>query len=211
MSAQSPTTLSNSATNVDEPVNRQSRTVRLQSDQLFHLLANRRRRGVLYYLKEHEETVSMRELAEQIAAWEHGTTVQLLGSGERQRVYISLYQNHLPKLDDNGVIEYDQSRGTIARTDVADQFDPYIQHPPYAEETDEQPKETERPRMNRSSLVRVASLCGVGLGVLTTGWLGVVSTSILLVLTWVVICIAAAVDMAGSAGDRLQDAIVFDE
>ncbi|MCO8247082.1 MULTISPECIES: hypothetical protein [unclassified Haladaptatus] len=68
----------------------------------------------------------MRDLAEQVAAWENETTVQALTSDERQRVYIPLYQSHLPKLDEEGIIEYNQSRGTIERTELADQLDRYL-------------------------------------------------------------------------------------
>ncbi|ODR81794.1 hypothetical protein BG842_01550 [Haladaptatus sp. W1] len=76
----------------------------------------------------------MRDLAEQVAAWENDTTVQALTSDERQRVYIPLYQSHLPKLDEEGIIDYDQSRGTVKRTKLADQLDRYLSVE--AEETD---------------------------------------------------------------------------
>uniref|UniRef100_UPI003F79622F DUF7344 domain-containing protein n=1 Tax=Halomicrococcus sp. SG-WS-1 TaxID=3439057 RepID=UPI003F79622F len=45
----------------------------------------------------------------------------------RQRVYIALYQSHLPKLDEEGVIDYNQSRGIVERGSLADQFDPYLE------------------------------------------------------------------------------------
>lgn len=182
---------------------------RLPSDQLFHLLANRRRRAVLYYLREHDETVSMRDLAERIAAWEHGTTIRTLGSSERQRVYISLYQNHLPKLDDHGVIEYDQSRGTVERTERADQLDRYIQEFPYSGPTgrhaiDRQPDEPTHTRLDRSAVVRTVMVGTTGAGVLVTGWLELVSASVLLALTWMAICLVSAFDMAGGIDARLE-------
>ncbi|RBI60821.1 hypothetical protein DMJ13_16795 [halophilic archaeon] len=68
----------------------------------------------------------MRDIAEQVAAWENGTTVARLSSDERQRVYIPLYQSHLPKLDEEGVVNYDQNRGTVERTELANQFDKYL-------------------------------------------------------------------------------------
>nr|WP_317987383.1 hypothetical protein [Haloprofundus halobius] len=68
----------------------------------------------------------MRDIAEQVAAWENDTTVEALMSDQRQRVYIALYQEHLPKLDEDGVIDYNKSRGVVERNDVADQFDPYL-------------------------------------------------------------------------------------
>lgn len=98
----------------------------LSQDDIFHLLQVRRRRDALRYLKEHDGPVRMRDLAEQVAAWEHDTTVRELRSAQRQRVYIPLYQTHLPKLDDAGVIEYQQSRGIVERAPLADVFDPYL-------------------------------------------------------------------------------------
>lgn len=99
----------------------------LDADEVFHLLQNQRRRYALRYLKSVDaETVKMRDLAEQVAAWEHDTTVELLSSKQRQRVYIPLYQNHLPKLDEEGVIDYQQSRGIVTRLDGAEQLEPYL-------------------------------------------------------------------------------------
>ena len=98
----------------------------LSKDELFHLLQNQRRRRVLLYLQGAEDKVSMRDVAEQVAAWENDTTVEALSSDERQRVYIALYQSHLPKLDDAGVLSYNQQRGIIERTPIADQLDTYL-------------------------------------------------------------------------------------
>jgi hypothetical protein len=100
---------------------------KLSQDKIFHVLQTQRRRDALRYLKDNEGPVEMRTLAEQVAAWENDTTVEALASDERQRVYIALYQSHLPKLDDEGVIEYNQSRGVVERGPLAEQFDPYLE------------------------------------------------------------------------------------
>lgn len=105
----------------------------LPKDEIFHLLQNQRRRYVLQYLQEVDGTVEMRDMAEQVAAWEHDTTLQALTSDERQRVYIALYQAHLPKLDEKGVINYNQSRGIVEPTANVEQLTQYLQTP----ETDE--------------------------------------------------------------------------
>jgi hypothetical protein len=106
----------------------------LARDEVFHLLQNQRRRLVLRYLTEHADA-EMREVAEQVAAWENDTTVTGLTSDARQRVYIALYQSHLPKLDKSGVIEYDQNRGTIEPCATLEQLEPYL--PDDSSETDE--------------------------------------------------------------------------
>ena len=101
----------------------------LPKDEIFHLLQNQRRRYVLQYLQEVDGTVEMRDMAEQVAAWEHDTTLQALTSDERQRVYIALYQAHLPKLDEKDVINYNQSRGIIEPTERVTQLTQYLETP----------------------------------------------------------------------------------
>ena len=98
----------------------------LTKDDLFHLLQNQRRRRILKYLQDADGPVDMRDVAEQVAAWENDVPVRQLSSDERQRVYIALYQSHLPKLDEEGVLDYDQDRGRVQRTAVANQLDPYL-------------------------------------------------------------------------------------
>ncbi|ARS91804.1 DUF7344 domain-containing protein [Natrarchaeobaculum aegyptiacum] len=98
----------------------------LSKDVIFELLKNRRRREVLSYLLEADETVTLGELAEQIAAWENDTDVNALSSDQRKRVYVALYQTHLPKMDDAGIVEYDQDRGLISLADNADLLMMYL-------------------------------------------------------------------------------------
>lgn len=114
----------------------------LSRDDIFHVLQCRRRRLVLKYLQEYDDDgpATMSDIAEHIAAFEYDTTVAALRSQERQRVYIALYQSHLPKMDKAGVIEYEQDRGLIETTELTASFDPYLVNEPslLSEETDEQ-------------------------------------------------------------------------
>lgn len=109
----------------------------LAEDEIFHLLQNERRRLVLRYLRDTDGPVRMRDVAEQVAAWEHDTTVEELTSTQRQRVYIPLYQSHLTKLDSAGVIEYQKNRGIVERKPLADQMDQYLQVDPSNDAADE--------------------------------------------------------------------------
>lgn len=110
-------------------------------DEIFHLLQNERRRLVLEYLRQTEGAVRMRDVAEQVAAWEHETTVEELTSTQRQRVYIPLYQSHLSKLDKAGIIEYQQNRGIVERKPLADQVDRYLQVDPVSDSGSEKDSE----------------------------------------------------------------------
>ena len=85
----------------------------LTKGEIFDLLKNRRRRTVIRYLRDHDGYAELNDLAEHIAAKENDITVRQLSSDQRKRVYIGLYQCHLPKMDSLGVIDYDKNRGTI--------------------------------------------------------------------------------------------------
>jgi hypothetical protein len=83
-------------------------------DDAFDVLRNRRRRDILKHLAAADDnTATLSDLAEQVAAKENGIDRSELTSTQRKRVYIGLYQCHLPKMDDLGVIDYDQDRGTV--------------------------------------------------------------------------------------------------
>lgn len=98
----------------------------LTLDVIFELLKNRRRRDIFRYLMEVERTVTLSELAEQVAAWENDIEVQELNSDQRKRVYVALYQTHLPKMDKAGIIEYEQDRGNITLSENADLLSMYL-------------------------------------------------------------------------------------
>lgn len=98
----------------------------LDLDTTFELLRNRRRRIVLSHLVGVGERVSMGELAEHVAAVENDTTVQALSSTERKRAYVGLYQCHLPKLAEAGVVDYNRDRGHVEAAPVAEELLEYV-------------------------------------------------------------------------------------
>ena len=96
-------------------------------DQLFEILKNKRRRRVLRYLLEGgKEEVTLDELAEAIAARETGKDVKQISSQERKRVYVGLYQCHLPKMDDYGAVSYNKPRGRIETAEHTGLFERYL-------------------------------------------------------------------------------------
>lgn len=102
----------------------------MSRDTAFEILTNARRRYALAYLRTRSAPASIGELAEVIAAHERDTTVDLISSKERKSVYTSLYQTHLPKMADAGVVDYDRHRGTVALADGADELDDYLSPTP---------------------------------------------------------------------------------
>ena len=128
---------------------------------------------MLRYLRAADGRVRLRDLAEQVAAWEQETTVDDLRSDERQRVYISLYQSHLPKLDTHGIVDYDKDRGWIEPTPHTERLYPYLESPSQASSSDQWP------RRYAGTVV----CCGLGLAAVTAG----IDPSVGLVSAWVVL------------------------
>lgn len=98
----------------------------LDSDQIFEILSSQRRRMVLYYLRQHDGSATMSDLADQIAAWENDAEIDELTSQERKRVYVSLYQTHLPKLANTDLVDYDAEEGDVRLTDRATDMDAFL-------------------------------------------------------------------------------------
>ncbi|WP_096388810.1 DUF7344 domain-containing protein [Halopenitus persicus] len=98
----------------------------MSPDLVFDILSNTRRRMVLYYLRQYGEPTSVQKLAEEIAALENDVAVDELTQQQRKRVYVSLYQTHLPKLEETGVIEYDDDRDEVHLTDRVVEIDTYL-------------------------------------------------------------------------------------
>lgn len=91
----------------------------LDADEIFTILSNERRREALRYLRVSGGHVPTGELAEHVAAVELGIPVEELDTTARKRVYISLYQVHLPMMDETGAIEFDKDRGAVRLTNLA--------------------------------------------------------------------------------------------
>jgi hypothetical protein len=71
--------------------------------------------------------VELGKLAEELAAWENDTTVDNLTKQQRKRVQVSLYQTHIQKLVDAGLIEYDPDTRIITLEGDTSQFNAYLE------------------------------------------------------------------------------------
>lgn len=98
----------------------------LPLDTVFTILrVERRRRTVSLLAAGAVETLS--DLAETIGAAEYGhESAADLRAQERKRVYIALYQTHLPMLRDAGVVEWDRRSGDVSLGPNAQQLSPYL-------------------------------------------------------------------------------------
>lgn len=110
----------------------------LSKDELFEILKNQRRRDALHFLKVNEGAVNLSDMSEYIAAKENGIDINALSSSQRKRVYIGLYQCHLPKMASFGVIDFDKDRGTIALRPAAKLLDSYLDDEPSASDSNDE-------------------------------------------------------------------------
>lgn len=82
-----------------------------QLERAFRLLGNRRRCYLYVYLQFHPSNeISVDHLVDQLMDWE-----QALGATQvsRDDIAIALAHNHLPKLADAGVIDYNREDGRV--------------------------------------------------------------------------------------------------
>lgn len=148
----------------------------LDLDTKFELLRNQRRRIVVAHLVETGERLSMSDLAEHVAAVENDCSVRKLSSAERKRAYVGLYQCHLPKLADAGVIDYNRDRGHAEATPAAEDLLAYVDRDGDAS--------GDWGRRYQTAAVGAGGLFGVALlasAVASVPWVAVAALSILLV------------------------------
>jgi len=121
----STTELSGTTESSTEPIGEPSES--LSRDDAFELLSNERRRHVLHHLKQQDEAVELGTLAEHVSAWENGTAVDEISATERKRVYTSLQQFHLPKMEDQNVVAFDRREGTVHLSERAGDLEVYLE------------------------------------------------------------------------------------
>lgn len=83
---------------------------------IHHALRATRRRHVIRSVHESDAAMlSVRELASQIAAIEHGLPIEQATGEPYRNAYNALSQTHLPTLAETGIIIYDPNRQTVSR------------------------------------------------------------------------------------------------
>lgn len=76
----------------------------LESDDLFYLLGNDRRRSTVEILARERRSVDVSDLAHEIVDGEDSSY---------KSAYVSLQQSHLPQLDEHGVVVYDRDEREV--------------------------------------------------------------------------------------------------
>ncbi len=78
-------------------------------DAALDLLSNRRRRYVLYHLRNRDGAATLEELAERVAEWESEGDEPT----DEDRVLADLYHSQLPRLADAGAVAFDEEEGYV--------------------------------------------------------------------------------------------------
>ena len=102
-----------------------NRSSELDESQIHNVLRNERRRRTIEQLREYDGTMTVDELAEHIATLESDESPA--PRKVRKSVYVSLHQTHLPKLDDLGIVEYDQQSKELRLTERAQEVEVYME------------------------------------------------------------------------------------
>ena len=106
-----------------------SREFDITEETVFYILSNQRRRLVVYVLKKESggERVEVGTLARRISAWENDVPGSEVDYSDRKSVYTSLQQHHLPEMDEAGIVDFDERKGVVSTTNMADEFTVYLE------------------------------------------------------------------------------------
>jgi hypothetical protein len=146
---------------------RRDELLTLDTDEVFYLLGNDRRRSIVHALVADDEPRDVSDLANDIAGDDDGSY---------KSVYVSLQQSHLQQLDEHGVIDYDSEERTVERGPRFDELASYV-------EPAEEPDHDWRPYLVGGVVGLVltgASAFVTAVGPLVTGTLACVSAVSLL-------------------------------
>lgn len=102
-------------------------STKLSKEDLYEVLANRRRRYTVHALEGNKGPMEIGDIAQKVAAWENDIDESMVSYDERKRVYTALQQNHLPKMEKKGVLEYEKNRGVVRPTPALEDVDVYME------------------------------------------------------------------------------------
>lgn len=90
-------------------------------NELFSVLANRHRRNVLRYLKRSETPVTLADLADELIHQKTESSPTAIQK-ERERLQLSLYHCHLPKLEASNLVSFDANEKLVHLSEYADEL-----------------------------------------------------------------------------------------
>jgi hypothetical protein len=106
----------------------------LRLDGVFAALAHPRRRYLCYSLLS-STSWALTDLATKVAAWEMDVSDHAVGGDRHERVYLSLYHAHVPRLAGEGIVTFDPETERIEAGSHADRVKTVLERIGAAEDT----------------------------------------------------------------------------
>lgn len=98
-----------------------------EHDSVFDVLGNQRRRYVVSVLAEEDGPLDIGTLAERVAALESDRPVEEISYALRKSVYTGLHQNHLPKMEQAGLITSGKGWSEIELDESGDEMTEFLE------------------------------------------------------------------------------------
>lgn len=98
----------------------------IESDTVHELCRSRYCRCVLAVLDEERRSLTVNDLTHTILKYNHHTPITEASAERLRQIRRSLYDEHIPKLVSEGVVEFDEGRYHVEPTEKFDQLQPYL-------------------------------------------------------------------------------------
>lgn len=95
-------------------------------DAILELISHQRRRAVLEILLTHDQLLTTTDIRNEVVEKEQDTEITEIPSEQVKQVHISLHHVHIPKLAEEGVINYDSNRDFVEPTEKLSQLEPFL-------------------------------------------------------------------------------------
>ena len=93
-------------------------------DAVLELCQDRYRRLILAVLASESGPLSVDDLTETIVEYNHHASITEIAPDEIDRIRLTLHHQHLPKLEQRGVLTYDLERELVTPTATFDELQP---------------------------------------------------------------------------------------
>jgi len=146
--------------------------------------------------------MTLTKLSGRVASWEKDTPMADLTSRQRKQVYSSLYQTHVPRLSDHGLVDYDADDRTVHLTGDPDRIRRFLE---LDESSDRGFSHTWSRYFFWTAVIGSAAIAGNWLGTAPATHLGTEELYGLLTVTFMMLSVSFVMAVEGPKLLRLLD------
>lgn len=95
-------------------------------DRLLKAVSDRLRRRALSCLGRHD-VLTLADLADELAERKHGAPLSEVPPEEVKEIYLTLYHTHVPRLETEGLVQYDQDQDMVGITERGRTVDRWLE------------------------------------------------------------------------------------